>query len=1395
MKRTQLSLLAGAVLACLAGGTAAGATLIIGDDYNITGSGSGFALGSGVNSGINPPNTRLTGLAGPNLNYYKYSGAKLDNRHAITDNKFQVTRGQDPSVITLTAGTGGYDFSSALRTLNASPAVPSVYEFTITMGNTSWTNQRCSFGLTTEQGGVTTWDFGLQIFRTTTTEDFYTIQKRIDGASTGLAADLDGPITTTAPGTWTNGFVIFLVRVTDAGAQLYEYNSRVQVSLDGGVSWIYDTSTDAELPNGWRLDTTGRYFFWDISGYGIASYDDFTVNWISGPEASSTLTWSGAGVDPNWSTAANWNGTTPVTGDKLIFTGTARTVNNNDLTSLTIPWITFSNGGFELNGNPLSLSSGITNFAGTNTIGLPTAWAAASGKSWYLAPQSELRLTGLSLVDVLGNHTLYGGGALRVKGSFAVGGASSANPAMIINEGQFILDGTDFTSRGGFRIGSSSGASTNAETILTNGAVFYLNLAGGNVRVGDSSSPFTSRLVVDHSTLNMSGGSLAIPFAAGSTGEVRQVGGTVAGCVVSFNDSGAGAGSYRIKDGTLEAKQIRESTAAGISAFYFDNAILRTALAANSAFMSGIDLAEIQAGGLTLEANQADILLDQGFTGAGSLTKRGSYTVTLSGTNSYAGSTVVESGKLGLSTVQTNAAAIQVAGGAELGVVVKAPGTTITAGSLSFASGGPSTLSFDLGTFVNPSAPLMEVAGLSLATTVTVNLSGGSPAMTPGTITLIKYSGSIGGGFGLFTKGALPAGLEAQLVNNPGSIDLVITAVQTYRWTGAASQDWDTYSINWISSLTGAASSYTDGFMVEFLDGAAGGNVNVTAVAPGAMVVNNQALAYTFNYGTITTPVLRKSGAGALTRVEGGTDQIGMFELNEGSFVANNSADATFATPMTDTSAGLGSFEKASASTLTLLSTNGTFDGKIVVREGVLKLGLDGALGSTNGSTTVSNGASLDLNDMIVPHEPVIVSGGGYLGQGAIIDSTTATGVKHNLTDVTMMGDTTLGSPNGGRWDIRVRSGSGVGPGLRANGFNLTKVGPGGVSIACQRHNYGAGVPVPYWQMNLGNVVIDQGSLTFAESLNLGNPLKTITINASASMGMFDLGWSNPIVRSILMSNASVTSGGNSGHTNVLEGPLQITGGNTLFANQATLVLNGSVTGSGSLSIYASSPGTLLMNGVNNYPGDTTVTNGTFGGNGTIAGNLIMLGGTNSPGWGVGTLTVNGSVTLAGTTLMELAPGQTPNSDKLVVGGALGFAGELKVVIATGASTPKPGDVYQLFSKAGAGGFANVTLPSLPAGLTWNTNDLAVGGSIAVAGSLTKPAIGNVSQVGENLVFGGTGGVEGATYYVLTSTNVAASAGQWQPIATNVFDPDGTFSVTNAITPGSPAAFFRLQLP
>jgi len=1394
------------LLAILTVGSAFGQTTIISDNYNITKNGTGFALDEGVNTGIIPPNTnRMTGTVAANLRYLQTVVNKDPSQYDIVSSaRLRVVKDPSGSAdigrFTLSAdGSSPFDFSSALGALYATPANPATYDVHISMRNDATGTARFSFGFATAEGNVTTWDFGIQLYRASSGDDFYTVQRRIDDGSSG-AGDVNQPMLTMAAGT--GGTMIdFLMRVTDAGAESgSDYHSRVQVSIDGGSTWFYDTSTDTTyLPNGWRFDGPGRYMIFDQAGNtsGNVFYDDFSIISTYAPPPPPDRIWTGGGGDDYWSTPANWGGTAPVNGDPLVFNGTTRQSNINDISGLTVSSLTFNNGGFTLSGNLFTNTLAIGNLAGINVLAADMAWDNTGVKNWTIASGSELVLNNINTVEINGEHRLEGGGALRLTGAMNIGQIGTANPPFIINDGVQIVDGGSFTSRGGYRIGSVPTAASGAQTVLTNGAAFTLTVSGANLRVGDSANPITSRLVINNSTLTMSGADLGIPYAAGATGEVAQVGGTVTGSRVRFSDSGAGMGTYTIQSGTLETYQIAEGNSGGESRIYFDNAVVRALFDATNDFMSGLDYAEIQSGGLTIDA-QDEIVIAQNLTGAGSLTNSGYSPVTLSGANTYSGDTVVTAGKLVLPTGRSYPGRVQVADYAELGVLVQSSGQSLTCGDVNLGSQYFSTVTFDLGSYSNPTAPLMTVTNLTATGVVSVNIANGV-LLTTGQFVLIDYQGSIGGGgFDAFVKANLPAGVSAELVNNTAnsSIDLNITGVPGFLWTGAVNSSWDYSTQNWLNQQTASASTYSDGSPTEFRDGATTGIVSLAGVypMPSLIIVSNDTLPYVWSGGAITTSLLQKNGSGSLTRIDGGADFIDEIELNAGAYVYSNLYDETFASLLTDTSAGDGTFVKRGSGMLTVSTANSSYEGTSVIQDGILKLGQTRSLGATTATIVITNGGTLELNDH-QPAQPVIVSGAGVGGQGAIIDSTTSGAVEANLQDVTMTGHTTFGCPNDGRWDLRVRSSTGPGPGLQGNGFNLTKVGSGLVSIACQRN---LGAETPYWQMDLGDILVSEGNLAFAESLDLGNPTASLTVSPGAILQLYDLGITNPIHRIITMTDARLNASGTSSHTNVINGGFLLTGSNTFWCDEAHLIVNGAMVGSGSLGLFANNPGTLLLNGVNTYTGDIIVTNGTLGGFGVIAGNLVMLDGTNSPGMSVGTLTVNGNATLAGTTLMELDRSLLPNSDRLVVGGTLVFGGILQVILGPGAPEPQAGDTYQLFNKGSGTAFSAINLPDLsglPGDLAWDTSLLAVNGTLSVTGTAVPPAIGSVSGTGGAFAFSGTGGIENETYYVVTSPNADAPLPTWVPVETNVFGPGGSFNFTTNIVGGAPKAFFRLLVP
>jgi rhamnogalacturonan endolyase len=75
------------------------------------------------------------------------------------------------------------------------------------------------------------------------------------------------------------------------------------------------------------------------------------------------------------------------------------------------------------------------------------------------------------------------------------------------------------------------------------------------------------------------------------------------------------------------------------------------------------------------------------------------------------------------------------------------------------------------------------------------------------------------------------------------------------------------------------------------------------------------------------------------------------------------------------------------------------------------------------------------------------------------------------------------------------------------------------------------------------------------------------------------------------------------------------------------------------------------------------------------------------------------------------------------------------------------------------------------------------------------PTISAASISGNNFLLTGTGGFPGATYFILSTTNLTSPRTLWPRVATNTFDPSGNFSFSQSLSLGSPQKFFNLQLP
>ncbi len=75
----------------------------------------------------------------------------------------------------------------------------------------------------------------------------------------------------------------------------------------------------------------------------------------------------------------------------------------------------------------------------------------------------------------------------------------------------------------------------------------------------------------------------------------------------------------------------------------------------------------------------------------------------------------------------------------------------------------------------------------------------------------------------------------------------------------------------------------------------------------------------------------------------------------------------------------------------------------------------------------------------------------------------------------------------------------------------------------------------------------------------------------------------------------------------------------------------------------------------------------------------------------------------------------------------------------------------------------------------------------------SRPVIASTRTSGGNLIFSGSGGTADGTYCVLTSTNLTTPIANWTPIATNLYDASGNFSVTNVLQYNNSARFYIIK--
>jgi autotransporter-associated beta strand protein len=398
---------------------------------------------------------------------------------------------------------------------------------------------------------------------------------------------------------------------------------------------------------------------------------------------------------------------------------------------------------------------------------------------------------------------------------------------------------------------------------------------------------------------------------------------------------------------------------------------------------------------------------------------------------------------------------------------------------------------------------------------------------------------------------------------------------------------------------------------------------------------------------------------------------------------------------------------KADAGTWTLSGAN-TYSGTTTVSAGTLLLGNASALGNggstignANGGTTVTAGATLDLNGQQGINERITVNGNGVGGVGGLVNnsatgasiaggvvssiSTTAGGTHSTVPVVTITGTgsgatatATLGvtaasfTINGGTTvysaapTVAISGGGG-------SGAAATAVLSGGTSgtvtgITITTANAGTGFT------SAPTITFSGGTVTTAGTNPTGTGNATNFIVSAITVTNPGSGYTSP---------PTVSFGSGTGTTATANLSTVILGAATTIGGSGDITIDSGV--SGNFALTKAGAGTLTLNGTSSNASSTTINAGTLRGEGSFAGNLVINGGAHAPGNSPGIATTSGSYTLAAAATLQIEiNGTSPGTqhDQVSVGGTVTLAGALDLAAAPALAA---NSTFTIINNTGAG--------------------------------------------------------------------------------------------------------------
>jgi autotransporter-associated beta strand protein len=630
----------------------------------------------------------------------------------------------------------------------------------------------------------------------------------------------------------------------------------------------------------------------------------------------------------------------------------------------------------------------LVNVSGTNSYGGQlTLLNNAAGNAISSDNSGTLNLTNTGTITNGNSRTLFlnGSGNGSLAGVLASGAITKNGTGTWTLTGANTYTGATTISAGTLQIGNggTTGALSSTSAISNNGTLVFIRT--NNVVQG---TDFSAAAITGTGNLTQSGtGNLTLNAANSYTGVTTINSGTLI----------ASGGSAIANAGTV--------TLANASGALFSITGNETIGSLRGGGSSGGNVTIAASRTLTVAETTSQVFSGS-IQGSGGLTKNGTGTWTLTGTNTYSGATTINTGTLVLSGTNT-ASAITVASGATLmgtgsGGATNVSGTiapgnspgTLTVGSLTLNSGGVYIWEMADATGVAGtgwdqivSSGLLTINSTSGSTFAIAITSSGAPSNWSGNSTqswdIITY-GSVSG-FDA-TKFSINATAFAGSTANGSSWTLTDT--------GSALRL--SYSILTNPIWAGGTGNWTTGFSPAITNG-----VNSTFIGVGGTATNNIVTGSLSSLASITFDAT--AGAYTLNADSGssGYDAASAFTLG-GNIVNNSTATQTINLALTSSAsrvfdaasgnivlggplAGIGGLTKNGSNKLTLSADN-TYSGATAINAGMLEIATTGLLGGGSYAGNIVNTGAL-----IIGSNSNHTLSGAISGSGALTKNGTGT--------------------------------------------------------------------------------------------------------------------------------------------------------------------------------------------------------------------------------------------------------------------------------------------------------------------------------------------------------------------------------------------------------------------